>query len=108
MAAYEAEAFRMYQRVAGNPEFGFVDLKSFKGEAGEEVLVATFESLEGIEAWRNDPEHVLTQERGRTEWFDSYWGGEIVRHWEYDRETGRRDTPERAKRLAALGQAPAT
>ena len=104
MAAYQAEAFRMYELVSGNPEYGLVDLKSFQGEGGEHVLVATFKTLEGIEAWRNDPEHVATQERGRNEFFDSYWGGEIIRHWEYDRDTGRRDTSERAKRLAALGQ----
>lgn len=109
MEAYEAEAFRMYERVASNPEFGFIDMQAFSGPDGENVLVARFETIEGIEAWRNDPEHLVTQERGRTEFFDSYWGGELIRHWEFDRATGRRELPERAERIATLrGQTAAT
>ncbi len=104
MDAYKAETFRMYERVASNPAFGFVDLQAFDGPDGTNVLIATFETVEGIEAWRNDPEHVVTQERGRREWFESYWGGEIIRHWEFDQATGRRDTPGRAVRLASVRQ----
>jgi heme-degrading monooxygenase HmoA len=104
MAEYEAEVFHMYELVSGNPAFGLVDLQTFNGPDGDNVLVATFEHAEGIEAWRNDPEHVVTQERGRTEWFESYWGGEIIRHYDFDQATGRRETPERADRFATHRQ----
>ena len=89
MDEYQAEVLRMYERVSGNPDFGFVDLNSYEGPDGESVLIARFESMEGLEAWRNDPEHVVTQERGRTEWFESYWLAQLTPHVTFDRAKGR-------------------
>ena len=88
---YQAEAFRMFERVSSNPEFGLLDFKAYAGPDGESVLIASFESLEGVQAWRNDLEHLEIQERGRAEWYESYWGGRGVRHYEFDRQTGRHD-----------------
>lgn len=90
MDEYQAEVFRMYERVTGNPDFGFVGLNTFTSDNGENVLIAEFESLEGLEAWRNDPEHLTTQERGRTEWFESYWIAELIPRASFDRIAGRR------------------
>ena len=93
---YQAQAFRMFERVTGNPDFGLIDLKNLAGADGETVLLAQFASPEGIKAWRNDPEHLIIQERGRTEWFESYWGGEVIPRYTFDRESGRKDTPAQA------------
>lgn len=92
MDEYQAEAFRMYERLSGNPDFGLVSIKTFGADDGEMVLIAEFESSEGIEAWRNDPEHVPVQERGRNEWFESYWTAELKPRARFDRVNGRQVT----------------
>ena len=69
-AAYQKAFERMLELVSEMP--GFAGLEGFAGEDGSELAVARFESREAIEAWYMQPEHVETQERGRTEFFDSY------------------------------------
>ena len=89
MDAYQAEVFRMYERLTGNPDFGFVSLHSYSGMEGDNALVAEFSSLEGLQAWRKDPEHLKVQKRSRAEWFESYWVAELVIRTTYDRQSGR-------------------
>lgn len=86
---YQSEAFRMFELVSGNPAFGFVGLKVYAGDDGENVLIAEFESVDGLEAWRDDPEHLIVQERGRTDWFESYWVAELTPRAHFDRNSGR-------------------
>ena len=68
--AYQKAFERMLELVSQLP--GFAGIEGFAGEDGSELAVARFESREAIEAWHQQPEHVETQERGRTEFFDSY------------------------------------
>jgi heme-degrading monooxygenase HmoA len=94
---YQAAVFRMYELLTGDPAFGFVSLNTFDAADGQSGLIAEFESAEGVAAWARDPEHLETQERGRTEFYESYWGAEVIKRYEFDRVGGRRlvETSER-------------
>lgn len=50
---------------------GFIGMDGFSGEDGSQLLVARFASGEALATWRNHPEHVKMQARGREEFFDS-------------------------------------
>lgn len=60
---------RMYGIVSRLP--GFLSVKSFKAEDGEEISVFRFASEEALEAWRTHPEHVETMKRGHAEFYAS-------------------------------------
>ena len=59
----------MYGIVSRMP--GFLSIKSFKAEDGEEITVFRFASEEALEAWRTHPEHVETMKRGHAEFYVS-------------------------------------
>jgi heme-degrading monooxygenase HmoA len=60
---------RMYDIVSQLP--GFLSLKSFKAEDGEEITMFRFASEEALETWRTHPEHVETMKRGHAEFYSS-------------------------------------
>lgn len=60
---------RMYGIVSRMP--GFLSVKSFKADDGEEISVFRFASEEALEAWRTHPEHVETMKRGHAEFYAS-------------------------------------
>jgi heme-degrading monooxygenase HmoA len=68
---YGRAAVRMREIVASIP--GFISFNSYVSDDGEELQVARFDSLEALEAWRTDPEHLEAQEKGRSSWFQEYW-----------------------------------
>ena len=51
---------------------GFLSVKDFAAEDGEVAAIAEFDSLESVDAWRDHPEHVAAQKRGREEFFEEY------------------------------------
>ena len=51
---------------------GFVSCRDFVAADGENVSVIGFESLKTLAVWRNHPEHIVVQQRGRTEFFTEY------------------------------------
>jgi len=63
------EGERMYGIVSRIP--GFLSVKSFKANDGEELSVFRFTSEEAREAWRTHPEHVETMKRGHAEFYAS-------------------------------------
>jgi heme-degrading monooxygenase HmoA len=67
---YEKTFQRMLQLVSDVP--GFLGLDGFAAEDGSELAVARFESADAIAQWREQPDHVYTQERGREEFFAKY------------------------------------
>jgi heme-degrading monooxygenase HmoA len=67
--AYEQAFERMVGLAAEMP--GFAGIEGFAGADGE-LAVVRFESEEELLAWKNHPEHVAMQQRGRDEFFDSY------------------------------------
>jgi heme-degrading monooxygenase HmoA len=91
---YQRTFERMLELVSEVP--GFVGIEGYAGEDGGELAVATFESQEAIAKWRNNPEHVITRQRGREEFFDSYQItiGTVWRHYEWSRDQGTAAPPE--------------
>lgn len=51
---------------------GFVDAKTFVAADGERVTVVTFQDRETHNAWRDHPEHKLAQQRGISEFYETY------------------------------------
>jgi heme-degrading monooxygenase HmoA len=69
LAEYDRLGERMYNIVSGLP--GFLSVKSFKADDGEELTVFRFASEEALEAWRTHPEHAETMKRGHAEFYAS-------------------------------------
>ena len=90
MDAYYELVFRMYELVSGDPAFGFVSMNTFETTDGRSGLIAEFESAEGAAAWARHPEHLEIQDRARAEFYESYWGAEVIKRYEFDRVGGRR------------------
>jgi heme-degrading monooxygenase HmoA len=67
---YQATAARMYEIAVQMP--GFVSHETLKGEDGREIDRIVFESEETLLAWRNHPEHLQAQKRGREFFYESY------------------------------------
>ncbi len=68
---YARHQERMRALVQETP--GFISIKGFVGEDGEEISIARFESDEAVKLWRSHPEHLLTQRRAREAFYASYW-----------------------------------
>lgn len=69
-SAYETAFERMLELVSQMP--GFIDFEAYSSEDGTELAVARFESADAVAAWRDQPDHAHTRERGRNEFFDAY------------------------------------
>jgi heme-degrading monooxygenase HmoA len=67
---YQRTFERMLKLVSEVP--GFIGIEGFSGEDGSELAIARFDSPESIANWRDQPEHVRTQQRGREEFFAAY------------------------------------
>ena len=70
MAALEALGARMYELAVAMP--GFVAYKDFAAADGENVALVEFSDEASLLAWRNHPEHVVGQRRGREEFMGWY------------------------------------
>jgi heme-degrading monooxygenase HmoA len=68
-SAYEALNAEMYELVQRMP--GFVGASGYASPEGDEIGVVRFESHEALRAWREHPAHVVTQQRGRAEFYAS-------------------------------------
>jgi heme-degrading monooxygenase HmoA len=67
---YDALAEAMERRARELP--GFVDFKGFSAADGERVSIVVFESIDAHLAWRDDPEHLEAQSRGRSDFYLEY------------------------------------
>jgi heme-degrading monooxygenase HmoA len=61
---------RMVALVSMMP--GFFSLKDFSAQDGELLVIAEFDSLESVDAWKAHPEHLAAQRRGREEFLADY------------------------------------
>jgi heme-degrading monooxygenase HmoA len=68
--AYDALNEDMYRLVQSMP--GFIGAAGYTSPDGEDVGVIRFASLEALAAWRDHPEHVAVQLRGRAEFYAAY------------------------------------
>ena len=88
-AAYEALNGEMYEIVSKMP--GFLGANGYSSADGDEVGMVRFDSLEALRAWREHPEHLATQARGKSEFYASYRIEvcEVVRAYDFTSEVTR-------------------
>ena len=70
-AEYGKAARRMNVLASESP--GFISFKHYSSADGDDIAIVKFESEETLDAWRNHPEHLETQRRGREEFYQYYW-----------------------------------
>ncbi len=63
-------AKRMLTLASAMP--GFVDFKSFTADDGERVSIVIFADAAAHDAWRDHPEHVAAQRRGKSDLYESF------------------------------------
>ncbi len=68
--AYERTSRRMHELVERIP--GFISIKGYTSEDGEEIDIVRFESEDALNTWREYAEHREAQRRGREEFYDRY------------------------------------
>jgi heme-degrading monooxygenase HmoA len=68
-AAYEALNARMFEILQGIP--GFISVAGYASPEGDEVGMVRFDSLAALRAWREHPEHLVAQARGKAEFYAS-------------------------------------
>jgi heme-degrading monooxygenase HmoA len=69
MNGYSKMADRMM--ALAREQSGFLGVESVHDEIG--ITLSYWKSLEAIKAWKNNAEHRIAQELGRTKWYDSYY-----------------------------------
>jgi heme-degrading monooxygenase HmoA len=70
LASYEALNARMFEIASAMP--GFVSAKGYKGDDGDEISLIRFASADALRAWREHPEHLVAQHKGKTEIYAAY------------------------------------
>jgi heme-degrading monooxygenase HmoA len=82
---WDQEFGRMFGLASKTP--GFISIDGYASEDGGALAVVRFESEDAVLAWKNHPEHMKTQDRGREEFFESYKmtvATSIVREYKFD------------------------
>src|SRR5947199_2379101 len=81
--AYRKTSRRMHELVEQIP--GFISIKAYTGEDGEEIDLVRFASEEALRTWKEQPEHLEAQSRGREEFYDRYsvQACKVVRDYEF-------------------------
>ena len=67
-AGYAEMAIKMVELAKAQP--GFIGVESARSEIG--ITVSYWESLEAIQNWKANMEHVEAQEKGKTTWYKNY------------------------------------
>jgi heme-degrading monooxygenase HmoA len=70
VAAYGQLAARMDELVRTIP--GFVSATDYRSGDGDEISLVRFQSADALRAWRELPEHVEAQRRGKQEFYAAY------------------------------------
>ncbi len=73
---YAETAERMAMLAREMP--GFLGMHSVRDGDGSGITISWWRSEEDVARWRNHPEHLEAQRRGREEWYES-WHMEVCR-----------------------------
>ncbi len=65
---YGETAVHMLNLAAQQP--GFLGVESAREEVG--ITISYWADLESIQAWKQNAEHLIAQERGRKDWYHAY------------------------------------
>lgn len=63
---YNAMATRMVELAKQQP--GFIGIESARDEIG--ITVSYWKSVEAIQAWKNNAEHLVAQQLGKEKWYE--------------------------------------
>lgn len=63
---YNAMATRMVELAQQQP--GFIGIESARDEIG--ITVSYWKSVEAIQAWKNNAEHLVAQQLGKEKWYE--------------------------------------
>lgn len=69
-ADYSVVANRIAERVASMP--GFIRMESVHDSERNGITVCYWDSMEAIDAWKQDLEHHQAQEQGKARWYERY------------------------------------
>ena len=83
---YKKLSTEMVELVSGLP--GFISYELWRGQDGEALTIANFESEEAVSSWRQLAGHRAAQQRGRNEFYQKYSVQVCTTSWEYEWETG--------------------
>lgn len=67
---YEKAAERMLQLA--KEQDGFLGVESVRGSDGFGITISYWDSEENIRKWKSNEEHFCMQQRGRSEWYESF------------------------------------
>src|SRR2546427_7645023 len=83
LEAYRKTSRRMHELVEQIP--GFISIKAYTGEDGEEIDLVRFANEDSLKVWKEQPEHLEAQRRGREEFYDRYsvQACKVVRDYEF-------------------------
>ncbi|MHC4270444.1 MAG: antibiotic biosynthesis monooxygenase family protein [Planctomycetota bacterium] len=64
---------------------GFQEIKEFKADDGESMMLVTFQTRADMIGWRDHPDHKRAQQRGRERYFTKYDVKicEAIQHYSY-------------------------
>lgn len=65
---YDAMANRMVELGTAMP--GFLGIESARNDIG--ITVSYWDSLENIRHWKQQAEHIIAQQKGRSDWYKAY------------------------------------
>ena len=70
---------------------GFIEIKEYVSEDGENLMLVAFDTRENMIKWRDHPSHKKTQQRGRDKYFNTYDVKicEVMHHYSWSREEDR-------------------
>ncbi|MEO6171545.1 MAG: antibiotic biosynthesis monooxygenase [Arenimonas sp.] len=69
-AGYGVTAERMVELAAEQP--GYLGIETVRGNDGFGITVSYWQSQADIKAWKQNAEHSLARERGRSEWYEHF------------------------------------
>jgi heme-degrading monooxygenase HmoA len=67
---YGQRVAKLFEIVSAMP--GFQGIRSYESADGERLSLIEFDSHESLETWRENAEHVIAQELGKTRYYSEY------------------------------------
>ncbi len=67
-AGYHETALRMLELAAEQP--GYLGVEGVREGLG--ITISYWDSLEAIRNWKQQSEHLVAQQKGRTDWYSAY------------------------------------
>jgi heme-degrading monooxygenase HmoA len=59
-----------FMEILARKQTGFINIESARQEIG--ITVSYWESLDAIDKWKQQADHLLAQKKGISDWYDSY------------------------------------